>query len=316
MPLLSPSVAMRPIRTCAVVLNYRGAELTLRCLDALVGQMDPAHDRVVVVDNQSADGSAEKIRAAIDAAGWPHVDLVEAPENRGFASGNNLGISSVDASAYLLLNNDALVRPGAVETLRNALDAEPRVGIVSPRLEWEDGTQQISCFRTLTPWSEFISAARTGVLTSLLGRWNPPIPIRERQIVPGWTSFAAVLIRSDALREAGLLDESFFMYYEDVACCARIRRNGWDILHEPRARVVHLRGGTSPVKSLTDAGKRRPAYYYASRRRYFEQAYGKAGFLAANVLWTLGRCIGWLRDVAGGRDYNPVDGEFSDNWRG
>ncbi len=304
------------VRIAAIVLNYRTPELVLECLGTLIPAIDCEQDAVIVVDNASADGSAEKIRAGVAERGWHGVRLIESARNGGFAAGNNVGIRAVRARAYLLLNSDTLVRDGAVKRLWGALRSDPRIGIVSPRLEWPDGTPQISCFRLSTPWSELIEGSATGPIRRLLRRWDVPIPVSDEGFEPEWTSFAAALIRSDVIAQVGLLDEEFFMYYEDVDYCRRARRSGWKVWHEPRARVVHLRGGTSPVKALAAARKRRPRYYYAARRSYFLKAFGPGGLIAANALWTLGRSIAWVRESFGQKRPHTVERELLDIWRG
>lgn len=308
---------MRAYRLAAVVLNYRTPDLVLDCLRHVVPQLDPARDVALVVDNASGDESPDRIRKALAREGWePLVRLVESPENGGFAAGNNLGIRSVEAEAYLLLNSDTLPREGSLERLLAALRERPDAAIVSPRLEGADGTAQVSCFRFHSPASELIDGARHGWVRRLLARWEVPLPVADARLETDWTSFAAVLVRGRALETVGLLDERFFMYYEDADYCRRVRRGGWTVLHEPAARVVHLRGGSSPVKALTRARRRRPAYYYASRRRYFLNAYGRAGLLAANLLRTLGWTLAWLRDLVQPSELpRTVEREIRDTWR-
>ena len=302
-------------RIAAVLLNYRTPNLILNCLRTLVPEIDPRRDAIVVIDNASRDGSVQKIRDALTKESWEAVRLIEASRNGGFAAGNNLGIRAVEARASLLLNSDTLIRSGAVAQLWETLQSQPRIGVLSPRLEWPDGTPQISCFRLHTPWSELIAGSGGGGVGRIVARWEVPIEIRNEPFEPQWTSFAAVMIRHEVLEDVGFLDEGFFMYYEDVDYCRRVRDQGWQIWHEPRARVVHLRGGSSPVKALTAARKRRPAYYYAGRRRYFRKAFGPMGLVSANSLWTLGRAFSWVLDLMGRKRPQAVESELFDIWR-
>jgi len=304
------------LRLSVIVLNYRTPHLVLDCVGSVLPELDPTRDAIAVVDNASGDDSAEAIRSAAAEQGWKGVRVVESARNGGFAAGNNVGIRALSAQAYLLLNSDTLVRPGAIGWLLEALDADPRVGLVSPRLEWPDGTPQISCFRLHSPWSELIDAAGTGPVRKLLERWDVPLPVSDTPCEVPWTSFAAVMIRAAVLDQVGLLDEGFFMYYEDEDYCRRAARAGWRIRHEPRARVVHLRGGTSPVKALSAARKRRPRYYYAARSRCFRKAYGPLGLVAANLLYSVGRAIAWCRELVSDKEWHAVERELLDVWRG
>jgi hypothetical protein len=105
------------------------------------------------------------------------------------------------------------------------------------------------------------------------------------------------MIRREVIERIGPLDDGFFMYFEDVEFAFRAREAGWEILHEPAARVVHLRGGSSPVKSRAQLRKRLPRYFYESRTRYFYKLYGRTGLLAANSWWTFGWTISLFRSL-------------------
>ena len=302
-------------RIAAIVLNYKTPDLLEDCVPTIAADLDPEQDRVVVVDNASGDDSVARMRALISKSGWSHVSVLESPTNGGFAAGNNAGIASVDARAYFLLNSDTLVLPGASERLWQTMQKDDGIGITSPRLEFPDGSPQISCFRLHTPWSEVIQGSQIGLVRRLLSHWDIPIPVSDHVSEPSWTSFAAVMIKRELIDAVGPLDEGYFMYYEDVDFCRRAGEAGWRIVNDPAAHVVHLRGGTSPVKRLKNARKRRPRYYYASRARYFERAYGPMGPLVANACWTFGRAIGELPRLVGRPRVHTVESEVIDTWR-
>jgi hypothetical protein len=131
---------------------------------------------------------------------------------------------------------------------------------------------------------------------------------------PQWTSFACVLIKDEVFQQIGLLDEGYFMYYEDVEFCHRANKAGWPIVHNPEARVVHLRGGSSSVKKQTKLKKRVPRYFYESRTRYYYQTYGWVGLTAANLLWWSGRTISKTRQIMGRSDKIAIEGQWLDIW--
>lgn len=280
-----------------VVLNYRTPDLVLDCLETLVPEM-AVGEQVVVVDNDSGDDSASMIGARIEERGWGKlVRLVEAGGNHGFSAGNNVGIRSVDAEAYLLLNSDTLVRPGAIEGLRRAMAAHPEVSLFGPRLEWPDETPQISAFRDPSPLSEFDRAAGTGPVSKVLRRWSVSPPRQEQPVPFAWASFAAILVRRSVFEGIGLMDEGYFLYFEDIDFCRRARLAGFKGLYWPEARIVHLRGGSGPVKESQAQKSALPPYYYASRSRFFAKSYGRFGLFCANLLWMGGRCISILRET-------------------
>ena len=302
-------------RLAVVVLNYRTPTLTLNCLSSLAEQLDPAQDKVVIVDNASGDGSATRIRQAIDQKGWGGwTQLIEAEQNKGFSAGNNLGMCSVPANGYWLTNSDTLFHPQAVKTLLQEMENQPNAGILSPRLEWQNGTPQISCFRYHTPISELLDAAKTGLISQPLHHYEVPLPISNTPFTPQWTSFASVLLRGKAVQEVGLMDESFFMYYEDVDYCRRVEKAGWHIWHLPASRVIHLRGQSSPVKEATTKRSKRPHYYYSARAHYFTKYYGKLGFWLANFMWETGRGIALMREIAGNKQPHTCQDEWRDIW--
>ncbi|MGA7749990.1 MAG: glycosyltransferase family 2 protein [Gallionella sp.] len=298
-----------------VIVNYRTPHLVLDCLASFLPELNGMDARVVVVDNHSGDDSPEVIRAWLgkhDAGS--KVDFVQSVQNAGFAAGNNIGIKTQRAQYYLLLNSDTLIRPGAIQTIMDTATRYPEAGLISPRLEWPDGAGQESCFRFITPFSELIAASQTGLVDWLLSRYIVALPVQTQIARPQWTSFACVLVRDEVFQQVGLLDEGYFMYFEDVELCHRARKAGWQIVHNPEARVVHLRGGSSPVKEQTRLKKRVPRYFYESRTRYFYQTYGWLGLTAANLLWWMGRIISGTRQLLGRSDKAAIERQWRDIW--
>ena len=303
-------------RLAVIILNYRTPQLVIDCLASLEGQIDGVENCALVVDNCSGDDSAELIEQAITEHGWQTwAKVIIAPSNNGFSAGNNVGMQAVNATAYWLTNSDTIFRPNAVAELAHALMLHPKAGMISPRLEWPDGTPQISCFRAISPLSELLDSAKTGPLSKILNRYEVPLAVSNTPMRPEWTSFASVLLRREAVQQVGWMDEGFFMYFEDVDYGLRLRKAGWEILHWPAARVVHLRGGTSEVKAATQARKRRPRYFYAARNRYLAKHYGGAiGLGLRNSLWLFGRFISLIREKIGNKQPHTCEHEAEDIW--
>ena len=303
------------MKLAVVIINYKTASLVMQCLESLLPELTGLDARVIVVDNLSQDGSVATLQDWIATHdGGKFVQLVESRTNGGFSAGNNVGIRAANADYYLLLNSDTIIRPRAIAILLQTADRHPKAGLVSPRLEWPDGEPQQSCFRHVSPISEFIDAAQTGPITAILSEFNVPLPVSDRIVHPQWTSFACVLVRQKMINEIGVMDDGFFMYFEDIELCRRAQKAGWEIVHSPEARVVHLRGGSSPVKKRTLERKRLPRYYYASRTRYFYLAYGWFGLTRANILWSLGRCVSKCRETLGCRDSGVPEKQWLDIW--
>jgi len=305
---------MQKSTTSIVIVNYKTPEL---CIDSLKSLQLGGFSNVdvFVVDNASNDDSIDKLNLAITENSWNTAEVIQSQSNSGFSSGNNIGINASNSEFVLLLNSDTIVRPGAIELLVKTLQDNPQMGMASPRLEWPDGSPQESCFRFHRPINELIRSAATGPITRLFKRYEVPLRVSDKVIYPEWTSFACVLIRRQVFEDIGLLDEEFFMYFEDVDFCERARKAGWQIIHNPEAHVVHLRGGSSPVKSQAAKKKRLPRYFYESRSRYYHKHFGRFGLFRANIYWHLG----WL--VAMGRklfsnSYQPniCEKQWRDIW--
>ena len=314
---MSEAEAPPPAHRVGVVsVNNRTPDLVLGALASLEGELDPARDRAVVVDNASGDGSPERIRGALASRGWEGwAQLVEAGGNLGFSAGNNRGIEAAPAAFHLLLNSDAYLRPGALARLLEEAAAHPEAGLLSPRLEWPDGRPQVSCFRDPTPTSELIDAAATGPVTRWLARRDVPLPVSDVAMEPEWTSFACVLLRAEAWRAVGPMDPGYFLFYEDVDYCRRAREAGFRIRHVPAARAVHLRGGSASVKSAQARRERLPAYYWQARARYFAKFGGPAGRLRANLGWLAGRGISLARELVGHKRPHLPERSWLDIWR-
>ncbi len=313
--MINSNTATPPLALLVVIINYKTPKMLTECLDTLLPELSPLYAKAVVIDNASNDGSVDYINDYRQSSPYADIlDIVPSSENLGFSGGNNLGIKHAVAQHYLLLNSDTLIRPGAINTLMAASQESPNAGLISPRLEWEDATPQISCFRYRSPASELIGAACTGPITKLLGRYDVPIPVNDEVSYPEWTSFACVMIRREVIEQIGLMDEGYFLYFEDIDYSRRAKSAGWEIMNVPSAHVVHLRGGSSPVKENTKQRKRVPKYYYASRSRYFYKFYGRLGLFFANMTWYAGRTIAIIRELIERKPATSCEKEWLDIW--
>lgn len=304
--------------TCTIaisIINYCTRDLTLNCVRSVLDDIGTINAQVVVVDNASGDGSGEAIADWIAAqpADTP-VQLVRSPTNTGFSGGHNQGIAALKANHYLLLNSDAVLRPGFLRAILATAEANPSAGLTAPQIETDSCDVQVSQFRFHNPLSELVRAAGAGPITRLLSRYvvalDPPVELEKVE----WASFACILLRGDMIQDLGPMDEGYFLYFEDAEYCLRARRAGWGIALALDAVAVHFRGGSGPVKENAKARKRLPPYYYSSRTRFFHQAYGRMGLLGANLAWHLGRVIARLRALLGGRPHPAVQAEARDIW--
>ncbi|WP_299597907.1 glycosyltransferase family 2 protein [uncultured Microbulbifer sp.] len=302
-----------------IIVNYRTPELVKDCLESLLPEVDRQNARVIVVDNASGDKSLEKIAEwlSVQKTSYREItSLVQSEVNGGFSAGNNLGMRIVKPEYYLLLNSDTLVRPGAINTLLQYMGENLDVGAVGPRLEYLDGTAQISAFRKCGVTSEFIRGAQLNVVKKLFSHKDVSVPLTDAQSKIDWVSFACVILRAEAVARVGFMDEEFFMYFEDIEYCNRLSAAGYKIAQTTDARVVHLRGGTSPVKANNAKCKRLPKYFYQSRTRYFCLLGSKLTFLAANLAWLGGRILRFTKLLKSRRPIHSIPREWADIWTG
>jgi GT2 family glycosyltransferase len=288
-----------------IVVNYKSAGLTIDALASVEGQLaSVAPARVVVVDNESGDGSYERLTQVVAERNWGDwVTVIAAGRNGGFAFGNNAGLAYARAHwpkpRYVhLLNPDTVVRPDGLRTLVAFMDANPSVGIAGSRLEEPDGTPQRSAFRFPSALGELESLARIGPISRLLSRWVPAPPIPTTAGPTDWVAGASMIIRNEVFDAIGLLDDKYFMYYEEVDFILRAAQAGWPCWYAPESRVVHLVGQTSGVTDPKQSRRRRPTYWFNSRRRYMVTHLGRPGAVLADLafvtgvaLWTAKRIV-------------------------
>lgn len=297
------------------IINYRTGPMTISAVRSVLSALNDLDASVVVVDNASNDGSADEIADWIQENNDPRVELLRSDCNSGFSGGHNQAIASMsEAKNYLLVNSDALLLPGFFEALLPAIGSNRTSGIFAPQLEWEDGTPQESCFRFMGPVSELIRGACTGPVTRIFRSRDVSLGCRPLPNEIDWASFACICLRGEMVREIGVLDEGYFLYFEDAEYCLRARRSGWGLVYVPEARAVHLRGGSGPVKGLQAQMKRLPPYYWMSRARFLRQAHGPIGPLLGNLAWALGRLVAHSRRFIGRSVPPSHEGEWRDIW--
>ena len=223
-----------------VVVTYNAMPWLTRCLESVAGV------ECVVVDHGSTDGSVEAARAA-------GVTVVE-QENRGLAAGWNRGLRETEARYVLILNADAWLLDGALERLVAFADAHPRAAVVGPRLRNPDGTLQRSVRGFPTLWrlaTEYLFlrklAPHSTALNAFYAGGFDHESVREAEFVMG----AVMLVRREAIAEVGPLDESFFLFSEEVDWCYRFAQAGWEVVFTPEAEAVHV-GGASHGGRLFD----------------------------------------------------------------
>jgi GT2 family glycosyltransferase len=210
------------------------------CLESIAAAAPNTSHEVTVVDNASADGTAAQVRSR-----WPAVRVLDAGGNLGFARANNLGIRATESELVLLLNPDTVPAASSIDRLVAVLDAMPQVTVAGPRIVDAGGRAELSYGAMIGPLAEL----RQKLLTRGQEHQWPIVSARVERAsrhasFPDWVSGACLLIRRAALERAGLLDDRYFLYTEDVDLCATVRAQGGVVRFSPEAEVVHERGAS------------------------------------------------------------------------
>lgn len=261
-----------------MIVNWNTGQALLNCLESIFDNPPDQPFEVILVDNASSDGSAHAAELR-----YPQVHVIHSPTNRGFAGANNLAFEQAGGEYMLLLNPDTVVYPGALQTLLDFLEENPKAGAAGAMLLNPDGSLQPSCSPEPTLGREFMRLFHIkGVRPDgyyEMSDWDPSSPRRVDTLLG-----ACLMVRREARHETGLMDEAFFMYSEEVDYCRRLRQAGWEIYWVPQARMVHLGG-----QSTHQAASKMFLQLYLAKVQYFRKHHGRlAALLYKLILFAAG----------------------------
>jgi GT2 family glycosyltransferase len=286
---------MNSMDVSVIIVSWNTKDILRKCLTSIYEQGGDTSFEVIVIDNASADGSAEMVRM-----NFPQVNLIENSENRGFAAANNQGIKIAKGRYILLLNSDTIVLDNAIGKALSFADANTDVGVLGCQVLENSQTAQtvqMTCFRfpdILNLLFSVLGLNRIFKYNRLFGRewmlWWPRDSQREVDVVTG--SF--MLVRRKAIDEIGLMDEDYFLYYEETDWCYRFTKAGWKVLFWPGAQIIHWHGGGNSSKQNA---LKMFVQFQKSLLLFFKKNYGWLHFFAARLLliFSFGlRCCSWL----------------------
>lgn len=262
------------MRLSVVFLSYNTRDLTRQALNSVLAAAEGLEAEIFVVDNASADGSADMI-----AAEFPQVKLVCNEANVGFSAGNNVALRQVTGEYALLINTDTIVRRDALHAMVEFLDAHPEAGACGCKILDPDGTLQLDSRRGFpTPLAAFCKMSGLSRLFPkhpLMARYHlthlDPEQTAEIEVLSG----SCMMVRKAAMDQVGLLDEDYFMYGEDIDWCYRFHQAGWKIYYLPTTAIIHFRGESgrgTPLKILYRKSRAMSIFvnkHMARRYRFF-----------------------------------------------
>jgi N-acetylglucosaminyl-diphospho-decaprenol L-rhamnosyltransferase len=276
-----------------VILNWRTAEMTLKAAEAALRAMEPIEGAIVIVDNDSGDGSFEMLSAAVAQRGWNRVRVVQSGRNGGFGAGNNFGIRAClpdgqKPDFVYLLNSDAFPAPDAIRALRDHLLTHPATGFAGSYIHGPDGVAHRTAFRFPSIASEFEGAIRFGPVSRIFRRKIVAMDLPTQTTCVDWLAGASIMMRQSVLDQIGLFDETFFLYFEETELCHRAAVAGWPTDYVVESRVAHIGSVSTGMKTWA----RIPGFWLDSRAYYFRKVHGRAyaalatmAHVAGGLLW-------------------------------
>ncbi len=280
-----------------VLLNWRSAAMTLRAAESALRALEGIEGALVIVDNDSGDGSFEAMTAEVQMRGWDKgaqtVRVLQAGHNGGFGAGNNFGIragmpdGSRPAFVYIL-NSDAFPDRDAVRALLTHLQTHPATGFAGSFIYGDDGAPHRTAFRFPSIVSEFESQIRFGPVSRMLNRWIVAQPIPQATAQVDWLAGASLMMRMAVLDQIGLFDEQFFLYFEETDLCRRAALAGWPTDYVVESRVMHIGSASTGMREW----QRIPGFWLDSRLHYLLKNHGVVyaaaatlALLAGGILW-------------------------------
>ncbi len=304
------------MKLLAIILNYKTPDMTLDALAALMRELEGFPDaRVTIVDNDSQDGSLERIAQGVKARGnRDRVEVIPSDYNGGFAYGNNFAIARAmkdpDPPDYFyLLNSDAFPDPGCVGALVGYLDAHPEAGIAGSHVHGPESMPHQTAFRFPSIAGELEASLGIGLVSKLLEPWivAPPLPAETCEV--DWLAGASMLIRRELIAQIGLMDEAYFLYFEETDYCLRAQRAGWRVGYVVESAVTHIGSVSTGFK---DHSRPTPPFWFASRRHYFLKNHGRLALWLANLAYFSGGLVCRLRYALIGRASKDPRGHLRD----
>lgn len=226
-----------------IIVNWNTRDILYECLKSVFKQTNWVEFEVIVVDNASIDGSQKMVKSK-----FPQGTLIQNQSNRGLAAGTNQGIAVAKGRYVLLLNSDTVILDNSIADTVSFADAYPDAAVVGCRVLNPDKTLQPTCFMFPSILNMLLSSSylyKVFPQSRFFGRermtWWLRDDVRQVDVVTG----CFMLVRREAIEDAGLMDERFFMYGEETDWCYRFRKAGWKILFTPSAEIIHLAEASS-----------------------------------------------------------------------
>ncbi len=269
-----------------------------------------------IVDNDSSDDTLRIARSFIDRHGLSEsVTLVPQNENLGFGTGCNLGVEAaknVNPRYYWFLNPDTQVFPDTGIELINFFRVHKAADFVGSRLVDQRNIPRPSAFRFPSITSEFCRAIRLGFIDRLAPGGQIAMPVSSLPHSADWLTGASFMVKADVFEQLGGFDPAYFLYFEEVDLFYRARQNGFSCWFNPHSSVYHFAGGSTGISSQRKSAKRRPQYWFDSRRYFYCKNYGRLYFALCDLAAMTGLALWKLRLLLQHKDSRDPPGLLQD----
>jgi GT2 family glycosyltransferase len=236
-----------------IIINYKTKELTKNCINSVFFNFSKNNFEIILADNASKDGSVEMLKNDFG----EKIKLIANSENKGFGPANNQGAKLAKGEYLFLLNSDTIIKNNILLELEKFLIKNKDVGIVAPKLFLKDGSEQ-----------PFAFGDYPRLLSLIFEKFKKPPKYLNGPFEVEWVSGAALIIRRELFKQLGGFDEKFFMYFEDIDLCKRVKEMNYKIFVNPKISLTHL-CGKSPARFV-----KRKSYYYESQDYFYKKHYG------------------------------------------
>ena len=270
------------------IVNYNNKECLGACLDSIYSHAQDVNFEIIVVDNNSSDGSIDFINQA-----FPLVSVIENSENLGFVKANNQGIRASSGRYLLSLNNDTIMKNGTLAGLVRFMQEHPDVGVCGPKVLNRDGTFQRQCRRSFPTISSsfcyFLKLHKLFPRSEYFGRYLMTQLDCDKPGEVDSVSGCCMMVRKEVIEQVGILDESYIMYGDDLDWCYRIKQEGWKVCYVPHVEIVHLGGQSSrrlPCKCIV--------LFYRAMAIFYRKHYARQHNFVMNYIVYAGI---WLKAV-------------------
>ena len=234
-----------------IIVNYNVRDFLHQSLVSLQKALKGIQSEIFVIDNASDDGSAEMVRRR-----FPRIRIIANTANLGFAKANNIALKKARGKFFLLINPDTIVQEDTIRVMVEFLRSHPDAGLAGCKILNPDGSFQPACRRGLpTPWVAFtriIGLSKLFPKTRLFGKYNLTYLDTEETYPVDAVSGSFMMVRKETFEQVGGLDESYFMYGEDLDWCYRIRQAGWQIFYVHSTQIIHYKGESTRRSSLDE----------------------------------------------------------------